>query len=632
VPENSTPQIELTYKPIGKNGRMRVSVLVNGKPVIVDQIAVASESKREAFIERVAAELPGIDRTALRARLTAMAGESIEEDDGDIPRQNAALVALGNDAELFHCGDAAYATVPVGEHRETHALKSRGFKLWLNRGFYEQNGTPPASQALSDALATLEARALFEGPEHAVCVRVADYDGAYWLDLGDADHQAVRIDDTGWQVVADPPVRLLRPRGLLPLPSPVVGGSLEDLRKLLNLPDELSWALALAWLVAAIRPSGPYPILIVNGEQGSGKSSFCRLLRAIIDPNTAPLRAEPREARDLMIAAVNAHVLGFDNLSGVLPWLADGLCRLATGGGFATRELYSDDQERIFDATRPIILNGIDELSGRPDLLDRAIILTLPTISPGERRTERELLRQFDRVRPGVLGALLTAVSRGMRELQRVTLTELPRMADFAMWAVACESGLGLRAGSFMSAYTSNCEASDALALESSMIGPAVVGLMHSRHDWTGTARELLSELETHHSDERTRRSPHWPKPPRKLGGDLRRIAPNLRAAGIGVAFTKGGRRSARIITIDKLGAEPSAPSAPSANPPGAVDNAASCGRSGSEIPSAIEPYRPRPSAEIGPGGLRTPNADYADDTDGVAPASVGAVREVLDL
>jgi hypothetical protein len=78
----------------------------------------------------------------------------------------------------------------------------------------------------------------------------------------------------------------------------------------------------------------------------------------LVDPNVAPVRSLSREERELMIAANNGYVLAFDNLSGLRNWLSDALCRLATGGSFAVRQLYTDDEEILFEAARPILLNG----------------------------------------------------------------------------------------------------------------------------------------------------------------------------------------------------------------------------------------------------------------------------------
>jgi integrase len=173
--------------------------------------------------------------------------------------------------------------------------------------------------------------------------------------------------------------------------------------------------------VAALRPDRPFLILAVNGEQGSAKSTLCRMARAPLDPNISPLRRPPRDDRDLMIAASNGWVVGYDNLSGIRPELSDTLCCLATGGGFGTRELYTDDDEKLFAAMRPVLVNGIEDLATRADLLDRALTLTLPVISDERRRDEGGLWRQYEEVRPRVLGALLDAltVRKGPRKGER---------------------------------------------------------------------------------------------------------------------------------------------------------------------------------------------------------------------
>src|SRR5215208_8066384 len=131
----------------------------------------------------------------------------------------------------------------------------------------------------------------------------------------------------------------------------------------------------------------------------AAKSTTVRVLRALVDPAVEPLRALPKNERDLAIAAGNAWVLAFDNLSGIRDQLSDALCRLATGGGFATRILYTDDEEIIFSAKRPIILNGIDDIATRGDLQERSLLVSLPSI-PEERRVEEAAFWAARRLSP----------------------------------------------------------------------------------------------------------------------------------------------------------------------------------------------------------------------------------------
>jgi hypothetical protein len=305
--------------------------------------------------------------------------------------------------------------------------------------------------------------------------------------------------------------------------------------------------LVIAWLLAALRPSGPYPLLAISGEQGSAKTVLSKFLRALIDPNVAAVRALPRDERELMIAANNGHVLAFDNLSGLSPWLSDALCRLASGGSFAVRRLYTDDEEVLFKAARPTLLNGIEDVIGRSDLADRAIFLTLGPIGEEQRRSETELWREFELARPAILGALLDAMAHGLRAMGSVQLACLPRMADFALWATACETGLW-PAGTFRRAYTVNRKAAIEGMIETDPIAACVRELMSERSSWTGSAADLLRITVERASQ--TGDNTGWPKNARALAGRLRRAQSFLRPLGVEITFSREGQAGSRVIRM----------------------------------------------------------------------------------
>jgi hypothetical protein len=266
----------------------------------------------------------------------------------------------------------------------------------------------------------------------------------------------------------------------------------------------------------------------------------------LVDPNVAPVRALPREERDLFIAANNGHVLAFDNLSALAPWP---LCRLASGGSFAVRQLYTDQDEVLFDAARPIILNGIEDVVSRPDLADRGLFLTLPWLSEARRRPEQKLWQEFGLVRPRLLGALLDALSQGVRALPQMRLDRLPRMADFALWARACETALW-PPGTFVRAYEDNRRSAIDNAIDAERVAACVRELMAERCFWAGSAADLLGAGTECSTDGISRAATGWPKNPRALAGRLRRAQTSLRALGIEVAFTREGRLGSRVIRM----------------------------------------------------------------------------------
>jgi hypothetical protein len=426
-------------------------------------------------------------------------------------RESAAtkLIELAqSNAELFHFGEDCFATIEVTGHQETYPVRSRGFRSWLGKKFFEQQKCGASGEALTSAITTLEGFARFQGGERAVYVRLAEYEDKVFLDLGDQQWRAIEISKEGWGIVesCDCPSRFRRPHGMLALPTPERGSTITGLRSFLNVSSDDDFFLIAGWLLATLHPRGPYPILILHGEQGSAKSTASRILRSLVDPNIAPVRSEPREPRDLMIAATNGLVCAFDNISHLENWLSDSICRLSTGGGFSTRLLYSDDEEKIFAAKRPVILNGIEELATRGDLLDRSIVVYLPRI-PGEQRLgEEEFMHRFNSARPCLFGALLDAVSAALRNSNSVRLEKPPRMIDFCVWIVAAESVLGWKCGAFLDAYRANRQRADELPLET----PFAEALRKLHLPWEGTATRLLATLESL-TDERVRRSRGWP-------------------------------------------------------------------------------------------------------------------------
>jgi hypothetical protein len=531
-----------------------------------------------------------------------------------VTRPSAAeqLIAIGREAPLFHAPDGiAYASVPVGDHQETWALRSSGFKSWLAGTLWHRNGQIARAQVLQDVLTTLEAVGRFEGPEELVFVRVAVTKGAIYLDLGDEAWRAVEVTGSGWQIIAHPPVRFRRPRGLAVLPDPVHGGRLDALRPFLNLAagDDDRWILVVGFLVGMLR-NGPYPVLVLGGEQGSAKTTASRMIRAVVDPATSPDRAAPRDDRDLLIAASNTRLVAYDNLSRLPDWLSDGLARLATGAGFGTRLLYSDDEEKLFYAARPIIINGIGELAVRSDLLDRSLLVTLPRIPDSKRRPESALWPAFEAARPAILDGLLDAVSGALARYRTVNLPRLPRMADFATWVSAAEPALGWQPGTFLAAYDRNRLDAHDLALDAASITGPVQALVKTA-DWQGTATELLVQL-TAIAGEAVARRKDWPAQPNTLSGQLRRLAPDFRAIGIEIdCDARAPGSGARAIAIRRIGLQETVtivtPATIADEPPGA-------NRVRDDGDDHLRPESHRATPGIGSSSAPAPDPeDYAD-------------------
>ena len=490
------------------------------------------------------------------AAAPAVAPAEADATEDERATQAQRLIALGRQAELFITTDGdAYARCLVDGHHETWALRERGtgFRSWLLHQFYQEHGKPPSATALTSAVEVLEAQARFDQARQPVYTRVAAHEDTLYLDLADGAWRAIEIDAHGWRIIARPPVAFRRPRGMLPLPEPQRGGSLAELRPFLNVTDT-DWLIIQGWLLGTLMPDGPYPHLALYGEMGSAKSTTTRLLRALIDPNEAMARSMPKEERDLSIAAKNSRIVAFDNLSYLPAWLSDALCRLSTGAASSTRALYSDDDEMLFSAKRPVIFNGIAEVATRGDLIDRTLTVMLQPIKQGH-SSERTLWDAFYTARPRILGAILDAASASLRNRGRISLPWLPRLADFALWVECAAPHLGWPTGAFTQAMGRQREDAVAIEIEASLLAQQIERVMDTEAPWAGTATQLLDLLELsfelNSKGEAKTPKEGWPKDATRLAGELRRIAPAIRTLGYDATFAMNGKRQ-RIIHIDR--------------------------------------------------------------------------------
>lgn len=465
------------------------------------------------------------------------------------------LMKIAERATLWRTeNDEAYASVP-GRSGSIEHLSITGAKFadWLMWSYHQDNKNAIQAEAINTARWNLAARARFDGQTEKTWLRVAegneDANGpAWWVDLGDDEGRAVRITTKGWEVVQGPPIKFLRPGITRPLPVPERGGSIDELWEFVNV-KESDRPLVVATLAAYLKPTGPYPMLILNGEQGSAKSTTNKVLKHLVDPRAPELGSMPESDRDIMVATRSNWLLGYDNMSSLTKGRSNTLCRILTGGGMELRKLHTDDEVIVIEAMRPIIVNGIEDFARAADLLDRSVLLNLP-IMPGTKiRDPDELWPAFLRARPRILGALYDAMARGLAIRPGVKPKSLPRMAGFAVWGESVCRALGYADGEFLSTYLANRDASSRTTIEDSPVADALFELHRFCPDsrWDGTFKELLEELRSKLTPG-IPPGPSWPNTPKGLATHLRRIAQALRVAGIDIAFTGETKRGRTIL------------------------------------------------------------------------------------
>jgi len=450
-----------------------------------------------------------------------------------------------------------HLTVKVHDHVEHHRLKSdpnSACSRWLSRLFYQGTGKALPSSAKKDVLENLIADADASGRVFLTGRRVVRQGATVFLDLCSPSWEVVEVTPRGWSIRAagEVPIRFTRAASMLSLPRPIRRGRVEDLRPFFKCGVD-DFRLVVAWVLAALSGGREYPVLVFGGEAGSAKSTATRYARTLVDPNAAPLRKTPKEERDLFIAAKNAFVLTFDNLSAPPDWLPDALCALALDTGYACRALYTDDEEAVFRVAAPIILNGISEQLTRSDLADRALSVTLHRIPQEQMRPKDEMDAAFQAVLPAVMGAFLDVLASALNLLPRITLDRYPRLAQTAKLMAAAEPALGWEPGTFAGLFDRAQESVAASVAEGEPLAQALLELARrggGRWSFQGSATELravLGGVRPHPAP------PIWPPSPNKLTEKLRCVGPQLRLMGwsINPDGRDGTRKNARIIRLD---------------------------------------------------------------------------------
>jgi hypothetical protein len=462
------------------------------------------------------------------------------------------LVAIGMQAELFRDEQSGepFALIDVDGHMETHRIADGSFSQWLAHSLYEQTGAVPDRATASNATNVLNYHAIMRGQKHRTWLRVAQHEGNIYVDLGDSTWRAVRISADGWDVISNPPVRFRRDGGHA-LPEPERGGSIQDFRPFVN-ADDLGFMLIVGVIVNAFRPDKPFPILLLTGEKGTAKSTLLVLLRQLIDPASAPGAGLPANETDLIVVAQNNWLVSGDNVSDIWARMADALCRLSTGGGLRKRRLYSDGAQYTMEVRRPVILTALFAVTDREDFLDREVRVTLKRIE-GNRKTEEQVLTEFAFVRARVLGALFDGVSAGLRFLPSIVMEELPRMADFVLFATAAGKHYGWEEYEFKQAYE---VMQQAVFEDSAMSDPLlelVLKLMLSlpadSRGFDGSPSELLAHLTAYAAayEEELLRRKDWVKGPGPLVKRLLAGRSGLLQLGIDVTVTRDSDNKSRV-------------------------------------------------------------------------------------
>lgn len=429
-----------------------------------------------------------------------------------------------------------------GNGTKIFQLRSREFRDWINHVYYKKTNATIGKETIDVVCSLLRMEAV---DEHALFVRVAyDAEGNYWYDLGSA---AVKFNSIGWSVVLEPPIMFKRFTHQKNQVAPEPGGDLSQFLNLVNLKTNVDKIIFQVYLLAAFLPGFSHPVMGLFGVQGSAKSTASGLVKEILDPSKLKTLAPFKDTRQFTQAISHHWVAFFDNLSTLNEELSDAICRACTGEGSSKRVLYSDDDDFIYNFQHVIGLNGISNVASKPDLLDRLILIELERIPQNQRKMENEIRDEFEKIKPKILGACFSALSKAIDLKPTVKPKLLLRMAEWTVWGCAIAEALGIKQEEFIDACSTKQEAQNKEALDASVIGRVVIKMVNNApgNYVEDAPTALLKRLKD--TAELMGLSPeqdkHWPKKPNWLLRRLKDISVNLESIGISCKDTKGDDR-----------------------------------------------------------------------------------------
>ncbi len=300
---------------------------------------------------------------------------------------------------------------------------------------------------------------------------------------------------------------------------------------------------------------------MIHGPKGAAKTAFEDLVKQLLDPSILGNLTLPRTTEQLVQQLMHNFLTYYDNVSILPEWLSNDLCRAVTGTASSKRELYSDDDDVIYQYKRPIGFNGINLAATRSDLLDRGLIIELERIKPENRRSfEQDIKPELERITPELLGFILDTIVKVLELKSRggIKLKSMSRMADFEIACEMISRCLGYDEGEFIKAYDENKGIGTSQVLEGSSVARAIIGMMESNDTWSGTATLLLSDLEEEAAKLKIDilKDKSWPKAPHILSRRLNEIKPNLEELSIFMHTTQDPKTRLRTIVLCKVGLE----------------------------------------------------------------------------
>ncbi|MCK5509149.1 MAG: toprim domain-containing protein [Desulfobacterales bacterium] len=501
------------------------------EPKALDAFAYLSRNDKPAYM-RLRAKFKKIKDVSVCEIDKSVKGES--GGDQDQCKASDIIEFIKSVATFLHDHEKnSFMLLNANDHEELYAVGSTVCDRKIQHLVYLERQESMSEQVITTVNASLSCFGLFDGQEEDIYLRAGRNENSYYIDLCDDQWKVVQINHLGWQILNRSPVKFRRTQTMQPIIEPDKTPDLNALWKFCNVPES-DRIFILAFILECWRPETQKPVLELTGIQGSGKSQIAEILRDLIDPNSVNLRARPKQIEDIFISAANNWLVNYNNLSHLSSGMQDALCIVGTGGGYASRQLYTNLDEVAVNVLRPVIINGISSLVTAQDLVDRAIHIDVPELLgfiPAH-----ELRKMYEKDKPKILAGLFDLFSRALKILPKIGKDGLPRMADFTLLGESISQAMGRKPGLFVKEYHRKRGAAIRSTLDNSCVGVAILNYFQDSNETIEGKyiRDVLSILEKHKPAGET-----WVKTPKGLADQLRRLKPGLKKAGINVEFHK---------------------------------------------------------------------------------------------
>ncbi|MDF0682245.1 MAG: hypothetical protein P0116_14895, partial [Candidatus Nitrosocosmicus sp.] len=482
-----------------------------------------------------------------------------------------------------------FARINVNNHLEIISLNSNRFTRFISRSFYEKFGYVLGRETINNVVQILQAKAEFGDIKYDLFLKVAKYDDDFYYDLTNENHQCIRIfqdkeNSFGqWEILDKTPIPLFKRFNQIPqdLPSSVYPDDLQNkkennhsdnlfqqstdpldlfLTKLTNIKNDKTKLLVKISLMTYFIPDIPHVIMLIHGSKGSAKSTFLRMLKDIVEPAKPPLFTLHNKSEEFIQQLSHNYFSAYDNIKYVPKWLSDEVCKAVTGIGQTQREIYTVDNDKIYEYKHGLIFNGINLAFSEPDVLDRSILIHLNEIDDKDRMTEEDILEEFSNLKPWLLKVIFDTLAKAIEIKKDVKNRlkrsgRLPRMSDYAVWSEAISQSLGNKEGEFLDAYYDNLSLQNQEIVESSVVAKVIIEFMEDRTEWKGSATELHSILTSALSDkdERLVRSKSWPNSVNSLSRKINELSSTLKKRGIEISHSYDNKTKSRVINITNI-------------------------------------------------------------------------------